>query len=118
MTQDQNDTIAHAATRFLGKTASEISERELNILKRAVNKRALSQDTNEAFEEDMTFGQKLADRVAAFGGSWTFLIIFGVVLVGWVGFNLALAVNAADPYPFVFLNLILSCSPRCRRRSS
>ena len=60
--------------------------------------------------DERTFWQRLADRVAAVGGSWTFLAWFAIVLVAWAGLNLALMrFNAAfDPYPFIFLNLMLS----------
>ena len=58
--------------------------------------------------EGASFGDRLADRVAAVGGSWGFIIAFGVVLVGWMGLNLALMSRAFDPYPFIFLNLMLS----------
>ncbi len=50
----------------------------------------------------------MADKVAEFGGSWTFIILFGVFLVAWALLNIALALRAFDPYPFIFLNLILS----------
>ena len=59
----------------------------------------------------MTVGDRLADRVAAFGGSWTFITIFLVVLVAWTlcnSFILAWSAAAFDPYPYIFLNLILS----------
>jgi uncharacterized membrane protein len=60
--------------------------------------------------DDRTFGQRLADRVAAVGGSWGFIIGFGIVLVTWMGWNQAAKGQqlAFDPYPFIFLNLMLS----------
>ena len=60
--------------------------------------------------DDRTFGQRLADRVAAIGGSWAFIIGFGLALVLWIGWNLATRGGrlAFDPYPFIFLNLMLS----------
>lgn len=57
-----------------------------------------------------TFGQKIADKVAQFGGSWTFIIYFGIVLTVWIVFNSIATKNAAfDPYPFILMNLVLSC---------
>jgi len=57
-----------------------------------------------------SLGQRLADRIADFGGSWSFIITFGVVLVAWMVTNVALlGAHAFDPFPFIFLNLILSC---------
>jgi len=61
-------------------------------------------------DETLTIGQRVADKVADFGGSWTFIISFGFFVVIWIGINaLALAGTNFDPYPFILLNLILSC---------
>ncbi len=60
--------------------------------------------------ETLTRGQKLSDKVAQFGGSWRFIILFGVILTIWIIFNaLALGAWRFDPYPFILMNLILSC---------
>lgn len=60
--------------------------------------------------ETLTQGQKLSDKVAQFGGSWRFIILFGIILTIWVIFNvLAIGVYKFDPYPFILMNLILSC---------
>ncbi|HEY2995720.1 MAG TPA: DUF1003 domain-containing protein [Methylomirabilota bacterium] len=67
-----------------------------------------ARNPNEVIEEQLTFGQRVADGVARFGGSWAFIISFGVVLVAWVVVNLQLATRAWDPYPFILLNLFLS----------
>ncbi|KQQ89584.1 DUF1003 domain-containing protein [Aureimonas sp. Leaf324] len=68
-----------------------------------------TRDPHEVFAEGMTFGERLADRVAAVGGSWSFIIGFGVFLVAWAVVNtVILAANAFDPFPFIFLNLMLS----------
>ena len=63
---------------------------------------------NEVIEETLTFGDRLADGVARFGGSWSFIISFGVVLCAWVAVNVLLYTKAWDPYPFILLNLFLS----------
>ena len=63
---------------------------------------------NEVIAETLTFGDRLADSVARFGGSWSFIISFGVVLTAWVIVNVGLATKAWDPYPFILLNLFLS----------
>ena len=66
-------------------------------------------DPNEMFNDGMTFGERLADRVASVGGSWSFIIGFTAFLVGWAALNtVVLAENAFDPFPFIFLNLVLS----------
>lgn len=59
-------------------------------------------------QEKETVGQKIADKIAHLGGDWTFIIIFTIALVSWMIFNLV-AINSIDPYPFILLNLILSC---------
>jgi uncharacterized membrane protein len=59
-------------------------------------------------EEEETYGERVADAVASFGGSWTFITIFGVVLVVYSMTNIRLGARAWDPYPFILLNLILS----------
>ncbi|SHJ26916.1 Protein of unknown function [Clostridium cavendishii DSM 21758] len=70
----------------------------------------ISSNINNAHDENLTLGQKTADKIAAFGGSWTFIITFGFILLVWiVGNAVVLNQKAFDPYPFVFLNLILSC---------
>ena len=67
-----------------------------------------SRNANEIIEEKYTFGEHIADGVASFGGSWTFIIVFAVVLVIWTAINVALRTKAWDPYPFILLNLFLS----------
>jgi uncharacterized membrane protein len=63
---------------------------------------------NEVIESEATFGERVADVVAQFGGSWTFITTFAVVLIAYTGANLALGRSAWDPYPFILLNLFLS----------
>jgi CRP/FNR family cyclic AMP-dependent transcriptional regulator len=67
-----------------------------------------ARNPNEVIDETLTFGQRVADGVARFGGSWAFIISFAVVLAAWVVVNVGLATRAWDPYPFILLNLFLS----------
>jgi CRP/FNR family cyclic AMP-dependent transcriptional regulator len=67
-----------------------------------------ARNPNEVIEEDTTFGQEIADSVARFGGSWSFIISFGVVLTVYTLINIILGQKAWDPYPFILLNLFLS----------
>jgi CRP/FNR family cyclic AMP-dependent transcriptional regulator len=93
----------HAALDLLGVMANRIRASDLLLRTR------VSRNVNEEELESLTFGERLADRVAAFGGSWTFIICFGVTLALWVlGNTVVLAQHPFDPYPFIFLNLILS----------
>lgn len=108
MTDTTSELLIKAAERFLGKRATALSDVERQVLQQTIGKKALALDTSEVFDEQSSFGERLADGVASFGGSWPFLIMFGVVLVAWVGVNLLLTQAAPDPYPFIFLNLLLS----------
>jgi uncharacterized membrane protein len=63
---------------------------------------------NEVIEAEETFGERIADSVAAFGGSWAFIILFAVILIGYSAINVLLDKKAWDPYPFILLNLFLS----------
>ena len=67
-----------------------------------------SRNANDVIERESTLGERIADSVARFGGSWTFIILFGVTLVVYSGLNVALGGSAWDPYPFILLNLFLS----------
>ena len=67
-----------------------------------------NRNPNQVIEQDATFGQRIADRVAGFGGSWTFIIFFLTVLVIYTAINIILRRSAWDPYPFILLNLFLS----------
>ena len=93
----------HAALDILGVMANRIRSSDLLLRTR------VSRNLNEEEQETLTFGERLADRVATFGGSWSFIILFGVTLAAWViGNTVALVKHPFDPYPFIFLNLILS----------
>jgi uncharacterized membrane protein len=67
-----------------------------------------NRNPNDVIMQDMTFGERIADKVAGFGGSWTFIIMFGVAIVVYSAINVVLGKSAWDPYPFILLNLILS----------
>jgi len=81
--------------------------RQFHASQQLVRVRA-SRNPNDVIEEDMTFGERIADRVAAFGGSWTFIITFGATIIGYTAINVVLRGQAWDPYPFILLNLFLS----------
>jgi CRP/FNR family cyclic AMP-dependent transcriptional regulator len=70
--------------------------------------RQVSRNVLEEQEETLTFGQRIADRVAAFGGSWPFIIMFSTIMIVWMTINVVSAVARFDPYPFILLNLALS----------
>lgn len=68
----------------------------------------LTRNPNEVIEEELTVGDRVADSVARFGGSWSFIITFFVALIVYTGLNISLGRAAWDPYPFILLNLFLS----------
>ncbi len=81
--------------------------RQFHAAQKLVRSRA-SRNPNELIEEQSTFGERIADSVARFGGSWRFIILFAVILVVYSSANIALRNRAWDPYPFILLNLFLS----------
>ncbi|KAF5406483.1 MAG: hypothetical protein Udaeo2_34550 [Candidatus Udaeobacter sp.] len=88
----------------------ELSALDQEVIESLEQHEILSSDIEKQFEKKLTFGEHLSDRIAEFGGSWKFLITFGAVIFVWIGANVALlATRAFDPYPFILLNLILSC---------
>jgi len=94
---------------FLQQELGNLSETEKRVVESLRNKTVLSDNPDDE-EEKSTFGQRIADKVASFGGSWTFIIIFVTILVAWIAGNVILLANKGfDPYPFILLNLILSC---------
>ena len=96
---------------ILNSDNDSLTERERKVLKHYKDRATISRNTNKVFDENLTFGQRLADKVASFGGSWTFIIIFGVILLSWVVLNSIILVRynkAFDPYPYILLNLFLS----------
>lgn len=96
-------------TDHLLKEMKEISDVEKNVVN-ALTKRTTISNIPDDDNAKLTYGQRLADKVADFGGSWTFIISFVVFLLLWIGFNIwFLNDKGFDPYPFILLNLILSC---------
>jgi CRP/FNR family transcriptional regulator, cyclic AMP receptor protein len=81
--------------------------RQFHAAQNLVRTRA-ARNPNEVIDEQLTMGDRIADAVARFGGSWAFIISFGVVLVVYAAVNIVLAARAWDPYPFILLNLFLS----------
>jgi uncharacterized membrane protein len=80
------------------------------VIKSLQQHELVSKNIEKQFEGKLSFGERLSDHIAEFGGSWRFITIFGAVLLGWIALNVALlASRAFDPYPFILLNLILSC---------
>jgi len=95
---------------LLESEKGELTFLEHEVLESLQKQELLSANVDFEFEKQRTLGERMADRLAVFGGSWKFLIYFGVFLVLWIVMNsLVLYRRPADPYPFIFLNLMLSC---------
>ena len=92
-----------AATKILGEMAERLRQTNALFLQQ------VSRDVLEEAQERLTIGQRIADRVASFGGSWSFIIVFCVMMAFWMAVNVALGdKDGWDPYPFILLNLALS----------
>ncbi len=100
------------ARRLLGHGFRELEAEERRVILQIIRRAAIARNIADETDEAMTFGQRLADRVAEIGGSWGFIIGFAIFLTFWAALNgLVLAhvgLKPFDPYPFIFLNLILS----------
>jgi uncharacterized membrane protein len=95
---------------LLESEKGELTSLENEVLTSLRNHETLSKNIDTEFEGEWTLGERLADRIAAFGGSWIFLILFGLFLVVWISINsFILYTQPPDPYPYILLNLILSC---------
>jgi uncharacterized membrane protein len=87
----------------------ELSALDHEVIESLQQHEIISSDISKQFEKKLTFGEQLSDRIAAFGGSWRFIILFGSVLLVWIVVNsIVLMSRAFDPYPFILMNLILS----------
>ena len=96
---------------LLNDSEVKLSGREKHVIKSILKKTVISRDAHREFFDDRTFGERVADRMALFGGSWTFIFIFAAILIFWVILNsylLAARDDAFDPYPYILLNLFLS----------
>lgn len=103
-----HEAIQLLAQKLLEQDYDSMPARERHIIERVAKRIAISRDLGAEHAGRLSFGERLADRVASFGGSWTFLILFTIVLVTWVGLNSVLLARAFDPYPYILLNLLLS----------
>jgi len=95
---------------LLESERGELSSLEDEVVKSLAAHELVSENVEAEFERKWTFGERLADRIATFGGSWAFLILFAVLLTLWIAANSVVFLwRPVDPYPFILLNLILSC---------
>ena len=93
----------------LRQEVGTLSQLENEVIEALHKNQTISDNVDQSVEENLTYGQRLADKIASFGGSWTFIISFFIVLFSWIGLNIFFFTRPFDPFPFILLNLILSC---------
>lgn len=105
-----SNAIEELTTKFR-QTCVESGENEERVIERLTQRLHISRNVNREYEETLTLGQRFADRIAVFGGSWTFILLFLFLLLLWIVLNTVVLTRVSspfDPYPYIFLNLILS----------
>jgi uncharacterized membrane protein len=110
---DLQDSVLEAESqRLLGRSFDALHPNERTVIIQIIQRGSVARDLAHEQDQALTFGQRLADRVAAVGGSWAFIIGFGIWLAAWIIVNAVilqgLGLKGFDPYPFIFLNLMLS----------
>jgi uncharacterized membrane protein len=109
--KDLNQFRNRYTHKLVEEDLGELTVLEKEVLESLKEEELLSENINQTFEENLTFGQALSDKIASFGGSWRFILTFGGILVFWILLNTVFLPNAQrfDEYPFILLNLVLSC---------
>jgi len=96
--------------QVLAGERQQLSDLEKKVLQSVSDNTPLTRNLNDEYEGQIPLGARIADRVALFGGSWKFILIFSSVILVWIGVNSVLLLSRAfDPFPFILLNLVLSC---------
>ena len=108
--KDLNKFRAQYIKNVIETDKGELTDLEEEVLNRMREHEILSENINIEFDRQLTSGERLADLIASFGGSWLFIIIFGSVILSWVAINTWVIISRPfDPYPYILLNLVLSC---------
>ena len=106
-----NQNVKEISEKLFRTQYEQLGEREKKVAHHLAERIHISRNVVKDFSEQLTFGQRMADKVATFGGSWVFITIFGVIMVTWVFLNSFILVKldkSFDPYPYILLNLFLS----------
>lgn len=105
-----NNFRSQYAQEILEGEKGKLTDLEKEVIDSIKDQDIISENINNEVAEKLTFGDRIADRVAEFGGSWKFIICFGIFLLIWMTLNIFILTNKPfDPYPFILLNLVLSC---------
>ncbi|HEY6007632.1 MAG TPA: DUF1003 domain-containing protein [Geobacteraceae bacterium] len=108
--EDLNHYRNLSMVTMLAREKGELTQLEEDVLESLRTNETLARDVDAHFEEKLTLGQRAADRLASFGGSWRFILLFACILVLWLAVNtFAILAKPFDPYPYILLNLVLSC---------
>jgi len=97
------------ARRLLQRELEQLPPEERLVVERFIARRKVARNVGREFHQARTLGERVADRVARVGGSWSFILCFGFLLVVWMAVNSFVLARAFDPYPYILLNLVLSC---------
>ena len=106
-----SEDVRKLSQQLMRKGFESLTQGEKLVLKTITDRLHISRNVIKECEARYSFGQRLADKVASFGGSWTFIILFGGILLTWIGFNSFVLIKwnkVFDPYPYILLNLMLS----------
>jgi uncharacterized membrane protein len=107
-----NQKLHETAKKLFSSEYEKLTKHEKHVAHHISERTPISENVIQDYSEKLTFGQKMADKVASFGGSWVFIIIFVIVLATWIILNSFILIGfgskSFDPYPYIFLNLILS----------
>ncbi len=106
-----NQKVRDTAEKLFSSKYEELTKHEKHVAQHITERTPIATNIVQDLAEKMTFGQKMADRVASFGGSWIFIFIFACVMVIWVLLNSFVLIRyneSFDPYPYILLNLFLS----------
>jgi uncharacterized membrane protein len=107
---DIGDYRTRYVSQLLERERGELSDLDKEVVESLAKQETIAEDVESEWEDRRTFGERIADVVADFGGSWTFIGSFFAVLVVWMTYNVwAVSKDVFDPYPFILLNLVLSC---------
>ena len=105
-----NDFRRLYVTSLMKEEKGELAKIDQDVMEAIQNNAVLTENIQDKIDSDLTIGQRMADAIATFGGSWTFIITFFTFLALWIALNAwLLGAKQYDPYPFILLNLILSC---------
>jgi uncharacterized membrane protein len=104
--------VRDTAQKIFKSEYEKLTAHERHVAHHITERTPISENVVQGYSDQLTFGQRMADNVASFGGSWAFIIIFVIVLIAWIVLNSFILIrlnnSSFDPYPYIFLNLILS----------